>query len=150
VGEGGGGEPEHQAADQVPVDHLVRALVGVGQQAVVTRPDAGFLVAARVGGAAVFTGRGVEVHDLQGGAGGLREGGWVVDKAAQRPGAAFGALHEQRPASAFRVGQQVAVSSLSSSWKAASMPRSRAIAAVTAVSWLTAVARRVNRMLRGS
>ena len=92
----------------MPVDHVVHALVAVGQQAVVARPDAAFprrrgLVGAQVGAAVR-----VEVHDLQRRPGGLRQRARVIDEAPQRAGAALGALHEQRPAPVVGVGQSFA------------------------------------------
>jgi len=89
------------------------------------------------------------VHDLQRRTGCFGQRAGVVDQAAERAGAAFGALDEQCPA-ALRVGQslagQLAVFQLERGLDAAF----QAIAAVTAVSGLTAADSRVTRMLRRS
>ena len=129
---------------------LVDALVAVGEQAVVAGPDAA--LPARPGSSALRSSpvSGSKCMISQRRPGRLRQRARVVDQAAEHARAAFGGLDEQRPAPAVRVGQLSLDSSLSSSWNAASMPRSRAIAAVTAVSGLTAAESRVTRMLRRS
>ena len=85
---------------------LVQGLVAVGQQAVVARAHAALPVGQ--GGVVLLAGVRVEVHDLQGGAGGLAQRPRVVDEAAEHAGAALGALDEQRPAPAVLVGQALA------------------------------------------
>ena len=80
----GGGEPEHQVADEMPVDHLVHALVAVGEQAVVAGPDAAFPAGAGFVGAEVSAAVRVEVHDLQCRPGRLGQRAGVIDQAAER------------------------------------------------------------------
>ena len=103
-----GGEPEHQVAYQVPVDHVVDPLVAVGEQAVVAGAHAAFLAGAGLVAAGVRAGFRVEVHDLQCGAGRLGQCLGVIDQAPERPGAAFRALYEQGPPPPVLVGEFVA------------------------------------------
>ena len=55
-----------------------------------------------------LAGHQIEVHDRERGQGRLAQGERVIDQAPEHAGSPFGALHEQRPAAAVRVGQALA------------------------------------------
>ena len=67
----------------MPVDHVVDALVAVGEQAVVAGPDAALPACAGLVGAEVGAGVRVEVHDLQRRPGRPRQRARVIDEAPQ-------------------------------------------------------------------
>src|SRR5712692_8436986 len=92
----------------MPVDHLVEALVSVGQQAVVARahapfPPSGWFVDTQVG-----TSLRVEMHDLQGCPGRPWQRSRVIDQAASRAGPPFRALYDQGAPPPVRIRQTLA------------------------------------------
>jgi hypothetical protein len=88
------GEPGAEDVDDVvAVDEAVVGLVEVGEQTVVTSRDA--LLAGAGGLAEVGEGVGVEVTEFEGPPGDAREGGRLVDQAAENAGAALGGLVEE-------------------------------------------------------
>lgn len=105
------------------VDLAVKALVGIRQQAVVAAEFAALDRTLRpVEVLALF----VVVDDAQGFLRHLREGVLVVVQPPQHARTTLGALHEEGPAAPLGVGEVLASSSESSSWKCASIPRSSA------------------------